>query len=307
MFSSIPIPLDLDVQISSRENPLIALMETLHLTDSDVQPHPLQSFQSGFHNRYWAAASGTITRIYRGPDGLIRRGKTSARKWGCENDLLPQAVEDAFSKIERLVAPLYKKLLDKKPLDAEERMVWSFWILCQFGRTPTLTLELAGFSEDVLQLFGMNLEASWAKIGNSFDSLSSHGLELPMSKDLLGYIVLRDWIVLRPAPGEFFIKGDTPVIISGPLVEDDSIVAYPMAPDACFVATVLGSFPPTQVLGEATLNPGGTIYYQKLAASKAEREAICNPENFSSALAATVSEFLGTDSKHMHHSPTPNW
>ena len=85
------------------------------------------------------------------------------------------------------------------------------------------------------------------------------------------------------------------------------MIAYPMAPDACFVAIVRGQFPPTQILAEATLNPGGTNFYQGLVASKAERQVICRPDHFFIELSATVSKFLGTNTRHMHPSPTPIW
>jgi hypothetical protein len=83
----------------------------------------------------------------------VTRGRTGPRDWGGENHLYPQRVEDALAAFETKVAVVYDKLLRSQILTAQERLLWSRWILCQFARTPTLLLELAGFEEDVLSHF----------------------------------------------------------------------------------------------------------------------------------------------------------
>jgi Protein of unknown function (DUF4238) len=264
-------------------------------------------FSPKFSNKYWANSKGEITKMFRSLEGTIRHEKTTARKWGCEDYSHPQHIEDEFSKVESKVAPIYKTLVAHEKLDPAERMIWSYWILCQFARTPTMKLELAGFPEDVFGSLDMEFNSSWAEIDARISSLADHGLEFPKNKELLAFVALRDWIVLHPAKGEFFIKGDTPVVIRGALVDDNAVIVYPLAPDACFTATVIGSFPPSQLQGDLLLKPTETLFYQRLVASKADREVICHPDHFSPPLSATVAEHLGADTRSIHHSRVPNW
>lgn len=264
-------------------------------------------FSPKFSNNYWTDSNGHITKIYRRLDGTIRRERTTAKKWGCEDYSHPQDIEDEFSKVESRVAPIYKKLVALEKLRPSERMIWSYWLLCQFARTPTMKLELAGFPEDVFRELDMEFNRSWAEVEQTLSALADHGLEFPVNKELLAFIILRDWVILRPATGEFFIKGDTPVVIQGALVDDDAVIAYPLAPDACFVATVFGSFPPSQLQGDLQLKAGQTHYYQRLVASKADREVICHPAHFSEELVATITPHLGMNKRFIHHSKLPNW
>ena len=131
--------------------------------------------------------------------------------------------------------------------DSHERLLWSRWILCRFARTPTV-LELAGFDEDVLSHFpefsdDFPLADTQAKIDAAIANISG----IQQSNRIMPFIILRDWIMLRPAQGEFFIRGDVPVVIRGALVDDDAQIVYPMTPTHCFIATVLEKFPPRQV------------------------------------------------------------
>src|SRR5204862_2795110 len=105
------------------------------------------------------------------------------------------------------VAVLYHKLLRAEPLTPLERLLWSRWILCQFARTPTLLLELAGFEEDALSHFPeLGRDFSWTETHAKIDASVEHISDFHQSDRLIPFIILRDWIVLRPAPGEFFIK-----------------------------------------------------------------------------------------------------
>lgn len=237
----------------------------------------------------------------------VTKGRIGPREWGGENHLYPQHVEDALGSLENRVAVVYRKLMRGEMLAPAERLLWSRWILCQFARTPTLLLELAGLEEDVLSHFpefGRNF--SWAETDAKIDAAVEHVSDFQQSDRLIPFIVLRDWLVLRPAPGEFFIKGDVPVVIRGALINDDAQVVYPMSPMHCFVATVLEKFPPSQVQAERTLKPGKTAQYIRLIARCAEREVICHPDHHSSNLEALISNVIGTSPRYIRHSTIPD-
>lgn len=273
-----------------------------------TMPNPTRSnhFSPVFTNRYWEQR-GTICRLYRSESGAVRHGRTSAKTWGCENNLHPQDVENAFSRVEQAVAPIYRKLVDGQILGPVERLVWSHWILCQFARTPTMMLEIAGLEERVFSRFGVEHRDPWPVVSSKIESLSAFGLEFPQSKALLAYISMRDWLLLRPAEEEFFIRGDTPIVIQGALVNDDAKIIYPLAPDRCFVATVLGSFPPSQYQAERTLRSGESKELQRLIASRAERQVICRPDHLSPDLISLVDRHLGTDARVIRLSTFADW
>lgn len=263
-------------------------------------------FSPKFSNQFWADKAGAITRLFRGERGEIWKGRTSAKMWGCEEELYPQAVEDAYEKVETRIAPIYKKLMAHVTLSPVERLYWSQWILCQFARTPTMMHELAGMPEDIFKALNFECNLDWDTIGKDLKGLESFGLEFPSSRELIGFIALRDWIILRPAEGEFFIKGDVPVVIRGALIEDDARIIYPLSHERCFMATVIGSFPPHQLQADIPLKVGETRQFHRMIASVSKCEVICRPDHFSSELVAVVQENLGKSMRYIHHSSPPD-
>jgi len=217
-------------------------------------------------------------------------------------------LEDALARVEDIVARVYRKLLAGEALAAAERLIWSRWILCQFSRTPSHILELAGLEEDVLASFpGFAYDFSSPEIQAKIDAVTGNVLDFQNSEQLIPFVILRDWVVLRPAAGEFFIKGDVPVVIRGALVNDDAAIVYPLSPSHCFVATVLGGFPPHQIQAEYRLKPAEAGYYVRLIAACADREVICHPDHCSEQLDVLVGDVLGTSSRYLNLSRTPSW
>lgn len=253
-----------------------------------------------FTNDPWANSDGLIISLRRKTGGRnIARDRTGPKKWGAEKYLYSQALEDALQRIENRVAPVYRKLLANEPLTPTERLIWSRWILCQFSRTPSHILEFAGLEEDVLASFpGSACDFTPGEIQAKIDAVSNGVLNFQDSEQLIPFIVLRDWMVLRPAAGEFFIKGDVPVVIRGALVDDDATIAYPLSPSHCFVATVLSGFPPHQIQAEDGLKPGEAAHYIKLIAACADCEVICHPDHYSEELDLLVASALGTSSRY---------
>ena len=254
-----------------------------------------------FTNRPWANSDGLIISLRRKAGGKnIVRGRTGPNKWGAERNLYSQPLEDALERIESKVRPVYYKLLANNPLTPTDRLIWSRWILCQFSRTPSHILELAGLEEDVLASFpGFAYDFTPGEIQAKIDAATNHVLDFQDSTHLIPFIVLRDWVVLQPAAGEFFIKGDVPVVIRGALIEDDATIVYPLSPIHCFVATVLGGFPPHQIQAEYRLKPGEAANYMKLIAECAGCEVICHPDHCSEELDLLVARALGTRSRYI--------
>lgn len=168
-----------------------------------------------------------------------------------------------------------------------------------------MMLELAGMEEDMFRMTGIECNFTWEEVGLKLGSLATHGLEFPNSRELIAYVALRDWLVLRPADGEFFIKGDVPIVIQGALIDDAAKIIYPLAPDRCFVATVIGRFPPRQVQGEGQLKGGESQRFIELGAAVSEREVICRPDHFSPTLLKLVNDHLGTLVRRINLSHNP--
>lgn len=254
-----------------------------------------------FTNEPWANSHGLIISFRReaGSKNIVR-GRTGPIKWGAEKYLYSQALEDALERIETKVAPVYRKLLANDPLSPTERLIWSRWILCQFSRTPSHILELAGLEENILASFpGFACNFTPDEIQAKIDAATTGVLSYQDNEKLIPFIVLRDWLVLRPAAGEFFIKGDVPVVIRGALIDDGATIVYPLSPDHCFVATVLRGFPPHQTQAERRLKSGEAAYYMKLVAACADCEVICHPEHCSEKLELLVASALGISSRYI--------
>jgi hypothetical protein len=169
-------------------------------------------------------------------------------------------------------------------------------------------LELAGIEEDALAAFpDLAYDFSWDEIQEKIDVATINVMDFQKSEELIPFIILRDWVVLRPAEGEFFIKGDVPVIIRGALVDDDTAIVYPLSPKHCFVATVLGGFPPHQIQAEHHLKSAEADYYVRLVAACADREVICHPDYCSRQLEIEVGDVLGTPTRYLNISKIPGW
>jgi hypothetical protein len=113
------------------------------------------------------------------------------------------------------------------------------------------------------------------------------------NRRLVPYLVLRDWVVCRAPKGTSFIKGDNPVIIQGALIDDGTRIIYPLSPNLCFEAGVLGVFPPSQLQIEHTITAEQVRDTNKCIAHYAEREVICTVDANNPELLADVDAHLG--------------
>ncbi len=258
-------------------------------------------FSPRFTNEPWADKNGLIIKFSRRADGTLIKGRTGPREWGAESYLYSQDLEDALSYFERLVKPLYEKLLSGQILKPEERLAWSYWLLCQYSRTPSFMIELAKLPEDILARHSsVDVYSTLLNTEEQLKAAQSNIATFATSQELVPFLVLRDWVVYEAAPDGSFIKSDVPVIIRGALVEEDTTILYPLSPAKCFSATVAGGFfPPRQLQLESSLTAGQTVDFVKLIASTADREVICHVDNVSSNLVELLTAYLAIDSGYI--------
>ena len=261
-----------------------------------------------FSNKPWAK-NGQIWKFSRNIRGGIDRSPSGPRAWGREKFLYPQNIEDELANtIESRVAPLYKKLLDGILLTKEERLLWSYWILCQYARTPSFILDFAKLEEDVLgQLPEFSEYALTIRVDKKLAAATSNITDFSLYEKIIPFIVLRDWIVYRAYSGEFFIKSDNPVIIIGKLANDDARIIYPLSPEKCFEARVIGSFPPSQIQAEYDLKMGETDYFLRQAAYHSDQEVISHIDNDSEGLRRVLEDHLGQSSGHFRVGTVPEF
>jgi hypothetical protein len=242
-----------------------------------------------FANRPWANQNGLMIKYTRSPTGQLIRHRTGPVEWGQEEGLYPQELEDALANLERIVAPIYRCFLTKQPLDLRQRLLWSHWLFCQYSRTPAFIVDFAKLEEDILAQFPN--PPQWAaeinteeKLKSALDTISS----TTTSKKLVPFLAVRDWVVCEAAVDSCFLRTDDPVVITGSLVREKTQILYPLSPRQCFVATVLGKFPPSAFLGSYQLSHGESLQIFNLTISRAEREVVVHPDDETENLRTTL-------------------
>lgn len=247
-----------------------------------------------FTNDPWANPHGQLVAIRRVPTkGVIAR-PSGPNDWGHERDLYPAEVEEALGRFENTVAPVYRLLLEGSVLNATQRHLWSHWLLCQFGRTPSILLNIAGLPEQVVSQLNLDPTANLFSSSDEAISAAFRGIiDFAGNRRLVPYLVLRDWVTYRATVGTSFIKGDNPVIVQGALIDDGTRIIYPLSPHLCFEARILGAFPPRQLQIEHKITAEQVRDINKCIAHHAEREVICTPDAESPELLADVDANLG--------------
>jgi Protein of unknown function (DUF4238) len=230
-----------------------------------------------------------MIKYTRSLTGQLIRHRTGPVKWGQEEGLYPQELEDALVNLERIVAPIYRCFLTNQPLDLRQRLLWSHWLLCQYSRTPAFIVDFAKLEEDILAQFP-NLR-QWAAVINTEERLKSaldNISSITTSKKLVPFLAVRDWVVCETAVGSCFLRTDDPIVITGSLIREKTQILYPLSPRQCFVATVLGNFPPSAFLGSYRLSHGESFQIFNLITSQADREVVVHPDDDTKKLRTTL-------------------
>lgn len=225
-----------------------------------------------------------MTKVLSGPN-----------HWGHERDLYPQELEEALAALESAVAPVYRLLLRGFALSPEQRHLWAHWLLCQYVRTPARLLDVAEIPEQIVSHFkAMRLDHLLSPADESIASALRNIVDFSSNTELIPLLVLRDWIVYRAPQGSSFVKGDNPVIIEGPLVNEKARIVYPLGPEHCFEAGIVGGmFPPQQLQGEMLLTPSQVDAVNVLIAKHAEREIVCTLDAATPELLALAATHIG--------------
>lgn len=250
-----------------------------------------------FANRLWANKKGAMIKYTQSPITGLTRGRTGPTEWGQEPSLYPQELENAFAQLENIIAPIYRLLLEDQILNLNQRLLWSHWILCQYSRTPSFIIDFAKIDEEVYAKFPGSGEWSTKidteeKLQMALDSI----VNFASSKKLVPFFAVRDWVICEAAPDCCFIRTDAPVIIAGPLVREKTQIMYPLSPRKCFLATIIGRFPPSAALVRHPLSREQNINALRFIASEADREVIVHPDDDSEQIRSMLSESLGVAS-----------
>lgn len=259
-----------------------------------MRGHQRNHISPRFTNAPWANHHGRL-KVFRLTPRGISACDSGPKLWGQERGLYPPEVEDAFSKLETKVAPIYRRLLDRETLTAEERHWWSFWLLSQYQRTPAWILDMAALPEQLVSQLGLDPVVG---VSPSPDELLAVGprsaLASGASIKLIAPLVLRDWVIYEAPDDAFFIKGDNPVVIQGSLVQHDTRVVYPISPHLCFEAGIIGGFPPSQLQLFHRITEPQVQQVNQLLAHHAEREVIAPANAATSKLIADLEGCLGS-------------
>lgn len=248
-----------------------------------------------FANRPWANSQGRMIRIRRGLAGNHKRSTTGPKKWGQEEGLYPQDLENALGKLETKVAPLYRKLQKADcSIDLKERILWSHYLLCQYSRTPLHIIDLAKLPESVLSRF--NAVDPSINSDAQLDAALEAIVDTTTSNRLLPFLATRDWLIGEAPAGLAFPRTDVPVVFTGPLVRETSQILYPLSPTHCFIGTIFGEFPPMARLASSQLTRQYVVQAVELLVRNADLELVLHPDMEEHSLVNQIPNWIGTAS-----------
>jgi len=294
-------------QASTRllEQGKISTLETVRtgpliiIPGDDRKNHTIENhYDSSFSNRFWTSAGNKhIVKIYsRGVDGSIRSACKPSSKWGFEQHLYSQRLEDYFSAIENEIAKpsgVYAKLVDGRALMRQiDEHKWTVFLIIQMLRTPAFIIR------------NMAALKKWLENHPKYNNYPTHPyyLRRVYEESLFGSnfctnslyrdISQRDWMILRAADGHYFVKSDNPVS----LIKNGAISGffYPLSPTKCFVATVLPQAQkPVLRVKEMPLNLELTLGVSAAIAHYADNSVMTCIENNDQELEAVLKRWLG--------------
>jgi hypothetical protein len=110
------------------------------------------------------------------------------------------------------------------------------------------------------------------------------------------------WVAV-PSPGEFFLKADEPLLLSGSLRDADSSLVYPLSPDRCFVAGPLFRRTKWPVrIGQVQLEPGQAHRLSLQMAYNARKTVIASPHHQSEELRSDLARVMANHTDNMRAS-----
>jgi hypothetical protein len=192
----------------------------------------LQHYSPVFANRYWATAPDFRVREYsRGIDHSIIARDVGYRAWGAEKFLYSQALEKHFHLIEGDAKKPHENLLNIIPLTEMQRRRWIAFLVTQRLRTPrSIRLQLNGLRRRIANE-RIPYPAETGNLRAVYETLFYNSVVFTRFYHLL---MSREWQIWAAPPGEYFLRSDEPVIITGSVDGSDWQLIYPMTPNKCF-------------------------------------------------------------------------
>ena len=181
---------------------------------------PLSHFSPVFANRPWEAG-GDYTCYFRNPyRRAVEKSPKGLRQWGRKRGLYKWKVEKALNQeLETDVAKVYSEILKFHELSEGQRVTWAQFLLSQVVRTPSFLR----YERAAQKIFGIEAEPAHDRVG---------------CKECgdLSCVTTRDWCLLLAPKGDYFVRSDNPVLLTGFIERAETCLLYPLSPQLCFVA-----------------------------------------------------------------------
>lgn len=253
----------------------------------------------GFTNRPWADVHGKIMVYSRGLDGNVLAISRGYLSWGKASFLYSQDLENQLSAIESDASRPHEKLLSGRPFSGTDERDWITFLTCQYFRTPRFILSIVNrLTHKIVdnEWHFPNFPITPRNLRRAYETLFRND---EVYTSYFRAIFRKAWWVVTPAPGEFFLKPDEPVLLSGNLKDFKGSLVFPLSPTKCFVAGPLfreGRWPLR--VGEARLEPGQARRLSLQIAFNARETVISNPSHCSTDLITDLKEVLAN---HPHN------
>ncbi len=235
-----------------------------------------------FANKKWAEDGGYISYYKCNRSSTIKKSRKGYKQWGRKKNLYKHSVENSLDKdLENKVGPLYEKILKFKEFNADEKIIWSQFLMSQLVRTPTF-MKYEQFSKELYETIQEPIN----------DRVGCEECED------LNYVVNRDWCYLLAHEDDFFIRTDNPVLQTGFIERPETCLFYPLTPRICFLACSMSenwdafNHKPNVICGRRLGKGTATMINFHLAKSAGE-SLIINPKHENELLEKMYIDTLG--------------
>ncbi|HEX9944707.1 MAG TPA: DUF4238 domain-containing protein [Thermoanaerobaculia bacterium] len=264
-----------------------------------------------FTNRPWADSCGKVVVYSRKLDGHVKGVPRSYGSWGRASFLYSQALENQLSAIEGDAKRPWEKLLTGRPFSGSDERDWATFLIGQFFRTPRFILRSINHLKRMVDMKGWyypNFPINPRNLRSVYETLFR---EDRVYASYYRSIARKSWWVVKPHPGEFFLKADEPILILGALRDKDSSLVLPLSPTRCFVAGPLFRKEKWPLrIGELQLKPSQAHDLSLQFAFNARETVISAPEHQSASLIADLAKVLANHPYNFRASledPKPFW
>lgn len=184
-----------------------------------------------FLKKYWAE-DNTLTRYERNDPNDWKTTQVPLSRWGYQDNLYSDRLEDRFSLIEGDAEEPIRKILNTYPLNDPERLAFLGYLIVQKLRNPFYRRQLI---ESILPISTTEVGMERANNPNFQRDLYETIFE---NNDLYHQIshplLWSKWVIIRTTE-PLFVLPDTASILRN--LNGRSILVAPLTPNACFVTS----------------------------------------------------------------------